>query len=65
VAGYAPRVHGMLVGGYVGAVVLVVLVTISHPLWFSLVGMSVIIPSAYAGLRLFGPPAGGPPIPSD
>jgi len=60
VAGYAPHIHGMLVACQLAFVVLVVLVTISHPVWFSVIGLSLIFPSAYAGVRLFGPDLGPP-----
>jgi hypothetical protein len=55
VAGYAPMAHGLLLGAVIFTLVLALLVTVSYPLWFGVLGLGSIFPSSYISIRLFGP----------
>ena len=54
VAGYAPVPRGLFVAAVVFGLVLALLVAMPHPVWFSLVVVVGVFPSAYIGVRLLG-----------
>ena len=53
----APVTHGLFVGGIVLVLVATLLVSVSYPLWFAVLGAGTILPSAVMGGWLFGPVA--------
>ncbi len=61
IARRAPVKHGMIVGALVMAAGLGNLLMIPHPTWMWIADLSLYLPAAYAGARLFGPKPEPPP----
>ncbi len=52
IAARKPLVHALIVGGVLMIGGILTLVTIPHPLWFTIVGVLVFLPAACAGAKL-------------
>jgi hypothetical protein len=51
-AGRAPVVHGLIIGGLLLLGALANLLMIPHPVWFSVVGVAMFLPAAWLGAKL-------------
>ena len=52
IASRSPVTHALIVGALMMIAGIANMVTIPHPLWFWVVGVTLFLPSAYAGARL-------------
>jgi hypothetical protein len=52
VAGRAPLLHGLILGGLLLAVAVLNMLALPHPAWFWALALSVFLPAAYLGVRM-------------